>query len=97
MMFKQIGGNKMERIETGEIFTILDENDQEQDIEVLGKMTIEGHDYIAVAFVEEVLIETEEEIDVFFLKIEDDGEWSSIEDDDEFEKVSAVFDEMTSA
>ncbi|MEI2377562.1 DUF1292 domain-containing protein, partial [Priestia megaterium] len=49
----------MERIETGEIFTILDENDQEQDIEVLGKMTIEGHDYIAVAFVEEVLIETE--------------------------------------
>ncbi|MEH6879762.1 DUF1292 domain-containing protein, partial [Priestia megaterium] len=79
----------MERIETGEIFTILDENDQEQDIEVLGKMTIEGHDYIAVAFVEEVLIETEEEIDVFFLKIEDDGEWSSIEDDDEFEKVSA--------
>ena len=87
----------MERIETGEIFRILDENDQEQDIEVLGKMTIEGHDYIAVAFVEEVLIETEEEIDVFFLKIEDDGEWSSIEDDDEFEKVSAVFEEMTSA
>ncbi|MED3933995.1 DUF1292 domain-containing protein [Priestia megaterium] len=87
----------MERIEMGEIFTILDENDQEQDIEVLGKMTIEGHDYIAVAFVEEVLIETEEEIDVFFLKIEDDGEWSSIEDDDEFEKVSAVFEEMTSA
>ncbi|MCM3253031.1 DUF1292 domain-containing protein [Priestia aryabhattai] len=87
----------MERIETGEIFTILDENDQEQDIEVLGKMTIEGHDYIAVAFVEEVLIETEEEIDVFFLKIEDDGEWSSIEDDDEFEKVSAVFEKMTSA
>jgi uncharacterized protein YrzB (UPF0473 family) len=87
----------MERIETGEIFTILDENDQEQDIEVLGKMTIEGHDYIAVAFVEEVLIETEEEIDVFFLKIEDDGEWSSIEDDDEFEKVSAIFEEMTSA
>ncbi|KRE01574.1 MULTISPECIES: DUF1292 domain-containing protein [Priestia] len=87
----------MERIETGEIFTILDENDQEQDIEVLGKMTIEGHDYIAVAFVEEVLIETEEEIDVFFLKIEEDGEWSSIEDDDEFEKVSAVFEEMTSA
>ncbi|CAH0210476.1 DUF1292 domain-containing protein [Priestia megaterium] len=87
----------MERIETGEIFTILDENDQEQDIEVLGKMTIEEHDYIAVAFVEEVLIETEEEIDVFFLKIEDDGEWSSIEDDDEFEKVSAVFEEMTSA
>ena len=87
----------MERIEKGEIFTILDENDQEQDIEVLGKMTIEGHDYIAVAFVEEVLIETEEEIDVFFLKIEDDGEWSSIEDDDEFEKVSAVFEEMTSA
>ncbi|MDC7770174.1 DUF1292 domain-containing protein [Priestia megaterium] len=87
----------MERIETGEIFTILDENDQEQDIEVLGKMTIEGHNYIAVAFVEEVLIETEEEIDVFFLKIEDDGEWSSIEDDEEFEKVSAVFEEMTSA
>jgi uncharacterized protein YrzB (UPF0473 family) len=87
----------MERLEPGEIFTILDENDQEQDIEVLGKMTIEGHDYIAVAFVEEVLIETEEEIDVFFLKIEDDGEWSSIEDDDEFEKVSAVFEEMTSA
>lgn len=61
---------------------------------MFGKMMIEGYDYIVVVFVEEVLIEIEEEIDVFFLKIEDDGEWFLIEDDDEFEKVLVVFEEM---
>ncbi|TYR78630.1 DUF1292 domain-containing protein [Priestia megaterium] len=83
----------MEKIEVGEVFTIADENDQEQDVEVLGKMKLEGTEYIAVVFVEELLIETEEEIDIFFFKIEPNGEWSSIEDDEEFEKVSAAFEE----
>ncbi|MFJ7726355.1 DUF1292 domain-containing protein [Neobacillus sp. NPDC097160] len=84
----------MSKIEVGEIFTISDENDDEQDVEVLGVMTIEGIDYVAVGFAEDVKQETDEDIDIFFLKVDDDGDFSAIESDEEFDKVSAAFDEM---
>ncbi|MEE6132259.1 MULTISPECIES: DUF1292 domain-containing protein [Bacillaceae] len=84
----------METVNTGEIFTIVDENEQEQDVEVLGKLTVDGKDYIAVAFVEELLIESEEDIDIFFFYIEPNGEWASIEDDDEFERISTLFENL---
>jgi len=84
----------MSKIEVGEIFTISDENDDEQEVEVLGVMTIEGTDYVAVGFAEDVKQETAEDIDIFFLKVDDDGDFSAIESDEEFDKVSAVFDEM---
>lgn len=84
----------METVNTGEIFTIVDENEQEQDVEVLGKLTVDGKDYVAVAFVEELLIESDEDIDVFFFHIESNGEWVSIEDDDEFERISTLFENV---
>ncbi|WP_110113336.1 DUF1292 domain-containing protein [Bacillus sp. CGMCC 1.16541] len=84
----------MEKIEVGEIFTIEDENEQEHDVEVLGVLTIEGTDYVAVAFSEELLIETEDDIDIFFLKVDSDGELTAVESDEEFEKVSAAFDHI---
>ncbi|MFC0044755.1 DUF1292 domain-containing protein [Metabacillus iocasae] len=84
----------MEKIEVGEIFTIADENDQEHDVEVLGVLTIEGTDYVAVAFSEELLVETEDDIDIFFLKVDGEGDFSAVESDEEFEKVSAAFDEI---
>lgn len=83
---------RMETVNTGEIFTIVDENEQEQDVEVLGKLTVDGEEYFAVAFVEELLIESEEDIDVFFFHIEPNGEWASIEDDEEFERISTLFE-----
>jgi len=84
----------MDKIEVGEIFTISDENDQEQEVEVLGVLTVEGTEYVAVGFVEEIQQDTEEDIDIYFLSVDEEGDFTAIESDDEFEKVSAAFDEL---
>jgi uncharacterized protein YrzB (UPF0473 family) len=85
----------MEKIEVGEVFTISDENDQEHEVEVLAAITIEGTDYAAVSFVEDLQEEeAEEDIDIFFLKVDQDGDFTAIESDEEFDKVSEAFDEI---
>ncbi|MFC4022265.1 DUF1292 domain-containing protein [Oceanobacillus longus] len=84
----------MDRIEVGEVFTITDETAQDQEVEVLAKVTLEDTDYVAVSFLEDLQEDSKEEIDLFFLKIDDDGELSAIETDDEFDKVSEAFDEI---
>lgn len=84
----------MEKLEVGEVFTISDENDAEQEVEVIGTVTIEGTDYAAVSFVEDLQTETDEDIDIFFLKVDEDGDIAAIDSDEEFEKVSSAFDEM---
>jgi len=84
----------MEKFEVGEVFTISDENDSEQEVEVIGTVTIEGTDYAAVSFVEDLQTETDEDIDIFFLKVDEDGDLAAIDSDEEFEKVSSAFDEM---
>lgn len=88
----------MSKIEVGEIFTISDdENEEGQEVEVLGVMTLEGTDYVAVGFVEDILEAGEEDIDIFFLKVDEDGDFSAIESDEEFDKVVASFEEMMEA
>ncbi|QOR64659.1 DUF1292 domain-containing protein [Cytobacillus suaedae] len=82
----------MEKIEVGEVFTITDENDVEQEVEVLGVVTLENTDYIAVSFVEDLQEGAEGDIDVFFLKVDEDGDFTAIESDEEFDKVSSAFD-----
>ncbi|MEA3319359.1 MAG: DUF1292 domain-containing protein [Bacillota bacterium] len=84
----------MEKIEVGDIFIVTDENDQEQELEVLGTMDVEGAVYVAVGFVEEIEKDTTGDVDIFFLKVEEDGELSEIETDEEFNKVSAAFETM---
>ncbi|MEH7464857.1 DUF1292 domain-containing protein [Bacillus thuringiensis] len=84
----------MSEIEVGEIFTLSDESNEEQEVEVLGTMNVEGAEYIAVGFVEDIQTETEEDIDIFFLKVEKDSEFSYIKSDEEFEKVSAAFEKI---
>ncbi|WP_096154503.1 MULTISPECIES: DUF1292 domain-containing protein [Bacillus] len=84
----------MEPIEVGEIFTISDENGEDLEVEVLGVMTVEGSEYVAVAFVDDIQEETEEDVDIFFLKVESDEEFAHIESDDEFEKVSSAFEKV---
>lgn len=84
----------MEKIEVGEVFTISDENSEEQEVEVIGTVTIEDADYAAVSFVEDLQEETDEDIDIFFLKVDQAGDFTAIESDEEFEKVSAAFDEL---
>ncbi|HWK21752.1 MAG TPA: DUF1292 domain-containing protein [Ureibacillus sp.] len=84
----------MEKHEVGEVFTISDENDEELEVEVLASINLDGTEYVAVGFVEDIQEETEEDIDVFFLKVDEDGDFSAIESDEEFDKVSAAFDEI---
>jgi uncharacterized protein YrzB (UPF0473 family) len=84
----------MDKIEVGEVFTISDENDQEMEVEVLATAEVDGNQYAAVSFVEDLEEDTEEDIDVFFLKLDEDGDFTPIDNDEEFNKVSAVFEEM---
>jgi uncharacterized protein YrzB (UPF0473 family) len=80
----------METIEVGDIFT----NDQEQEVEVLAVVNMEGKDYVAVGFVEDIQEESEEDIDIFFLKVDQGGDFTTIESDGEFDRVSSAFDEI---
>ncbi|MEM1503770.1 DUF1292 domain-containing protein [Domibacillus sp. 8LH] len=83
----------MEEIQVGDIFTLADENDQEEEIEVLGTLKIDGTQYAAVSLVEELDEASDEDINVFFLKGESVDQLTVIEDDEEFEKVAAAFQE----
>ncbi|WP_404351791.1 DUF1292 domain-containing protein [Sutcliffiella horikoshii] len=84
----------MEKIEVGDIFIVTDENDQEQELEVLGTMDVADSVYVAVGFADEIAKETTGDVDIFFLKVEEDGELSEIETDEEFNEVSAAFEAM---
>src|SRR4051812_17086635 len=88
--FKKERGYLMENIEVGEIFT----NDQDEEIEVLAVVNMEGTEYVAVGFVEDLQEEIEEDIDIFFLKVDQDGDFTDIESDEEFDRVSSAFDEI---
>ena len=59
-------------------------------MEVLGLLTVDEVEYAAVGFVEDIQEESEEDIDVFFFRLEDE-ELSFIDTDEEFEKVSLAF------
>ncbi|MFC4559746.1 DUF1292 domain-containing protein [Virgibacillus kekensis] len=82
----------MDEIKVGEVFTITDESDEEHSVEVLSKVTLENTDYIAVSFVQDIEEESEDDIDIFFLKIDKDGDLSAIESDEEFDRVSEAYD-----
>ncbi|MEQ6377503.1 DUF1292 domain-containing protein [Bacillaceae bacterium S4-13-56] len=82
----------MEKIEVGEVFTIEEENGEENEVEVLAVVTLEGTDYVAVSFVEDLQVGEEDDIDVFFLKVDEEGDLDAVESEEEFEKVSEAFD-----
>ncbi|QFG00419.1 DUF1292 domain-containing protein [Psychrobacillus glaciei] len=83
-----------EKLEVGKIFTVLGENDQEQEMKVVGFLKLEEMNYAAVIFVEDTQEETMEDISIFFLRVEDDNALSMIESEEEFEKVSAAYNKL---
>ncbi|MDF2903919.1 MAG: cyclopropane-fatty-acyl-phospholipid synthase [Bacillus sp. (in: firmicutes)] len=87
----------MDKVEVGEVFSISDHEGQDQEVEVLGVIEIEGTEYVAVGFVEDIQSDDDEDIDIFFLKVDAEGELAAIESDEEFEKVSVAFDEILDA
>ncbi|WP_059170675.1 DUF1292 domain-containing protein [Bacillus sp. FJAT-27445] len=84
----------MEKIEVGEIFTISDDDNEEQQVEVLAVMDLEGAEYVAVGFLDDLQEETEDDIDIFFLKVDEEGDLDAIQTDEEFEKVAQAFEEL---
>ncbi|MFC2949753.1 DUF1292 domain-containing protein [Virgibacillus sediminis] len=83
----------MDNVEVGEIFTITEESEQEHQAEVLAKKDIDGTQYVAVGFVEDIQEESEEDIDIFFLRVDEEGDFTPLDSDEEFEKVSSAFRE----
>jgi uncharacterized protein YrzB (UPF0473 family) len=81
-------------IEIEEVFTMVDEEGVEQEVEVLGALDLENQHYIAVAYLDELEDEEKNEgnLDIFFLRVNENDELSVIEGDEEFEKVSAAFE-----
>ena len=63
----------MEELNVGEKFVISDEQEGDLEVEVVARANVEGTDYIAVCFVEDLDSETDEDIDVFFLKLDEKG------------------------
>ncbi|MFS8651145.1 MAG: DUF1292 domain-containing protein [Caldibacillus sp.] len=84
----------MEEVQVGERFTILDEEGLENELEVLATMELEGTTYVAVSFVADLETEDLDEIDLFFLKLDDEGDFVPIEDDEEFAKISNAFEQQ---
>ena len=82
----------MGTIREGEVFTLTDDADQEHEVEVLGTLDVDGKEYVAVSLLEELEEDTEEDIDVFFFRVEGEGELNDIESDEEFDKVSKAFE-----
>ncbi|WP_028608867.1 DUF1292 domain-containing protein [Paenibacillus harenae] len=81
-------------IENGEVLTLVDDEGAEQEVEVLGSLDLENQHYVAVAYLDE-LEEGEnekEDLDVFFLQVNENEELSVIENDEVFEKVSSAFE-----
>ncbi|MCF6093075.1 DUF1292 domain-containing protein [Microaerobacter geothermalis] len=83
-------------IEVGEIITLVSDENEEQDVEVISTLEVDGNEYVAVIFLqEEDDIDDEDEevdVDVYFLRYDEaSGDFIDIETDEEFSKVSSAF------
>ena len=76
-----------------EIYTLTDEETgEETDFELLASNVIDGVTYVALAPCDE---ESEEYV-ILKIKTDDNGEeiFETIDDDDEFDKIADIFDDM---
>ncbi|SDN71671.1 Protein of unknown function [Psychrobacillus sp. OK028] len=80
-----------DKLEVGGTFKVLDENDQEQEMKVLGYLRVENTEYVAVSFIEDIQQDSEEDIGIFFFKVAEDNSFVMMESEEEFENVSAAY------
>ncbi|AYC30331.1 DUF1292 domain-containing protein [Paenisporosarcina cavernae] len=83
----------MEQVKVGDVFTMVDENEEVQELEVVGTLSIDDAQYVAVGFADEVNADTTDDMDIFFLKVDSNEELVMIEEDEEYEAVVAAFEE----
>lgn len=79
------------KLEVGETFKVLDENDQEQEMKVLGYLRVKETEYVAVSFIEDIQQDSEDDIGIFFFRVENDNSLGMMESEEEFENVSAAY------
>ncbi len=87
--------NKDMEMEETTIITLVDDNDEEREFEVVDSAELDGQEYVALVPVldepQEVL---EDSGELVILKVvEEDGEefFDAIEDEEEFDRISAIF------
>lgn len=79
------------KLEVGGTFKVLDENDQEQELKVLGYLSVDDTEYVAVSFIEDIQEDSEDEIGIFFFRVENDNNFVMMESEEEFENVTAAY------
>lgn len=83
----------MSKIEVGEILLMEGENGKDEEIEVIGTLEVDGVEYAVAGLVEEIKQDTEEDVEIFFFKVDEEGELHEIESDEEFEKVAKLIEQ----
>ncbi len=83
----------MSKIEVGEILLLEGENGQDEEIEVIGTLEVDGVEYAVAGLVEEIKQDTEEDVEIFFFRVDEEGELHEIESDEEFEKVAKLIEQ----
>lgn len=75
-----------------EIYTLTDEDGNENQFELIGGREIDGSTYLALVPIDD---NEEEEYVILKVELDDDGEESlvTINDDDEFDRVADIFDD----
>lgn len=75
-----------------EIYTLTDEDGNENQFELIGSRVIDGNTYLALVPIGE---NDDEEYVILKLEVGEDGEESlaTINDDDEFDRVADIFDD----
>ena len=92
-MEKNLENNEVEELDEAPVFTLTDEETgEEKDFELLARATIDDKLYFAL-----VPADDEEAEEYVILNVVEDGEdlvLSSIDDDDEFDKVEEYFNDL---
>ncbi len=78
-----------------DVYTLVDEEGVETDFEFLGSLELDGVTYVAFSPIEQDENSDEEEYVVFKVSMDEEGNeiYDTIEDDDEFDRVSDAFED----
>lgn len=79
------------KLDIGKTFQVLDENNKEQEMKVLGYLTVEEKEYVAVIFVADIQEDSEEDIGIFFFRLDEANNFVMMESEEEFQSVSAAY------
>ncbi len=82
----------MSKIEIGEILLLEGEDGQEEEIEILGTLDVDGAEYAVAGLVQEIKRDTNEDMEIFFFRVDEEGELHEIESDAEFQQVARVLE-----